>query len=177
VLKYKAADGWRNFVIIREAAEGEENQDIWLTVNDGARGSLRLKIDEARPYVTLQFVAEEGWHVYSVMLDEEDVTAELSADGTYTTPAINADTRLTVVYAEGSTGLTRIFTESQPEVKVTDNGLMLNSLSEGDRVEVYTLDGHRVYTSKATGSHAVIPVAPNKVYIIRINDQTLKVCL
>ena len=177
VLKYKAADGWRNFVIIREAAEGEENQDIWLTVNDGARGSLRLKIDEARPYVTLQFMAEEGWHVYSVMLDEEDVTAELSADGTYTTPAINADTRLTVVYAEGSTGLTRIYTDSRPEVKVTDNGLMLNSLSEGDRVEAYTLDGHRVYTSKATGSHAEIPVAPNKVYIIRINDQTFKVCL
>lgn len=177
VLKYKAADGWRNFVIIREAAEGEESQDIWLTVNDGARGSLRLKIDEARPYVTLQFVAEEGWYVYSVMLDEEDVTAEISVDGTYTTPAINADTRLTVVYAEGSTGLTRIYTDSQPEVKVTDDGLMLNNLSEGDRVEVYTLDGHRVYTSKATGAHAEIPVAPNKVYIVRINDQTFKVCL
>jgi hypothetical protein len=82
-----------------------------------------------------------------------------------------------VVYAEGSTGLTRIYTDSQPEVRVTDGGLMLNSLSEGDRVEVYTLDGHRVYTSKATGAHAEIPVAPNKVYIIRINDQTFKVCL
>ena len=176
VLKYKAADGWRNFVIIREASE-EETHDIWLTVNDGARGSLRLKMDEERPYVTLQFVAEEGWHVYSVMLDEENVTAELSADGTYTTPAINADSRLTVVYAEGSTGLTRIYTDSQPEVKVTDGGLTVSGLSEGDRVEVYTLDGHRVYTSKATGSHAEIPVAPNKVYIVRINDQTLKVCL
>ena len=105
------------------------------------------------------------------------VKTELSADGTYTTPAINADTRLTVVYAEGSTGLTRIYTDSQPEVRVTDGGLMLNSLSEGDRVEVYTLDGHRVYTSNATGAHAEIPVAPNKVYIIRINDQTFKVCL
>jgi formylmethanofuran dehydrogenase subunit D len=82
-----------------------------------------------------------------------------------------------VVYAEGSTGLTRIYTNSQPEVKVTDGGLTVSGLSEGDRVEVYTLDGHRVYTSKATGSHAEIPVAPNKVYIVRINDQTFKVCL
>ena len=174
VLKYKAADGWRNFVIIREASE-EDTHDVWLTVNDGARGSLRLKMDEERPYVTLQFVAEEGWHVYRVMLDEEDVTAELSADGTYTTPAINANTRLTVIYAEGSTGLTRIYTGSQPEIKVTDGGLTVSGLTEGDRVEVYTLDGHRVYTSKATASHAEIPVAPNKVYIVRINDQTLKV--
>lgn len=176
VLKYKAADNWRNFVIIREASE-EEVHDIWLTVNDGAHGSMKLKIDEERPYATLQFVAEVGWHVYSVMLGEEDVTAELSADGIYTTPAINADIQLTVVYAEGSTGLTRNYSDSQPKVSVSDSALMLSGLSEGDRVEVYTLDGHRIYSGRATNSQSEIPVTPNRVYIVKINDQTLKVCL
>lgn len=178
VLKYKAADGWRNFVIIREAAEGEENHDIWLTVNDGARGSLRLKIDEERPYVTLQFVAEEGWHVYSVMLDEEDVTMELSADGTYTTPAINADTRLTVVYAEGEAPSAIAGTRAnQPAVMVKGDGISLNGLSAGDRLTVYTLDGHQVYNGEARGSQADIPLAAGKVYIVRMNDKALKVSL
>lgn len=177
VLKYKAADGWRNFVIIREATEGDESHDIWLTVNDGAHGSLRLKLDEERPYATFQFVAEEGWHVYSVMLGEEDVTAELSADGTYTTPAINADTHLTVVYAEGSTGLTRIYSDSQPKVLVSDSALTLSGLSDGDRLEVYTLDGRRIYSGRATSSQTEIPVTPNQVYIVRINALSLKVCL
>ncbi len=177
VLKYKAADGWRNFVIIREATESDENHDIWLTVNDGAHGSLRLKMDEERPYMTFQFVAEEGWHVYSVMLGEEDVTAELSADGTYTTPAINADTQLTVVYAEGSTGLTRNYMDPRPEVSVSGESLMLSGLTDGDRLEVYTLDGHRIYSGRATNSQAEIPVTPNHVYIVRINALSLKVCL
>ena len=174
VLKYKAADGWRNFVIIREASE-DESHDIWLTVNDGAHGSLRLKIDEERPYVTLQFVADEGWHVYSVLLGEEDVTAELSADGTYTTPAINADSKLTVVYAEGDNGLNGLRgLDSQPEVKVSGGRLMISSLAAGDRLEVYTLDGHRVYSGRATNSRTEIPVTPNQVYIVRINALTLK---
>ena len=176
MLKYKAADGWRNFVLIREGSD-EETPDIWLTVNDGAHGSLRLKMDEERPYMTLQFVAEEGWHVYSVMLGEENVTAELSADGTYTTPAINADTQLTVVYAEGSTGLTRNYMDSRPEISVSGGSLMLRGLTDGDRLEVYTLDGHRIYSGRATSSQAEISVTPNHVYIVRINALSLKVCL
>lgn len=178
VLKYKAANGWRNFVIIREAAEGDENHDIWLTVNDGAKGSLRLKMDEERPYVTLQFVAEEGWHVYSVILDEEDVTLELSADGTYTTPAINADTRLTVVYAEGEAPNAIAETRAnQPAVMVKTDGISLNGLSAGDRLTVYTLDGHQVYNGEARGFQADIPLAAGKVYIVRMNDKALKVSL
>lgn len=178
VLKYKAADGWRDFVIIREIAEGDDSHDIWLTVNDGAKGSLRLKMDEERPYMTLQFVAEEGWHVYSVMLGEEDVTAELSADGTYTTPAINNDTRLTVVYAEGEAPNAIAETRAnQPAVRVKADGISLNGLSAGDCLTVYTLDGHQVYNGEAWGSQVDIPLAAGKVYIVRMKDKALKVCL
>ena len=53
----------------------------------------------------------------------------------------------------------------------------LRSLTDGDRLEVYTLDGHRIYSGRATSSQAEIPVTPNNVYIVRINALSLKVCL
>ena len=176
LLKYKAAEHWRNFVIIREIS-GEGNSDVWLTINDGAHGSLRQKIDNEMPYLTLQFVPEDGWYIYSVMLDEEDVTAELSEDGTYTTPAITADTRLTVVYAEGSTGMAQVRSDERIEVRAKANGLSLGGLTSGDRIAVYTTNGQCVYNAQATGSQTEIPLTPHQVYIIKVNTQTLKVCL
>ena len=53
----------------------------------------------------------------------------------------------------------------------------LRSLTDGDRLEVYTLDGRRIYSGRATSSQAEISVTPNNVYIVKINALSLKVCL
>ena len=175
-LKYKAAEHWRNFVIIREIAE-EGSDGIWLTINDGAHGSMSLKIDTELPYLTLRFTPEDGWYIYSVMLDEEDVTAELSEDGTYTTPAITANSRLSVIYADSSTGMAKVQSDTRYEVRPTTNGLSLGGLSAGDRISVYTPNGQCVYNAQATGSQTEIPLTLHQVYIVKVNNQTLKVCL
>ena len=176
VLKYKAAEQWRYFVVVREVSEGED-QDTWLTINDGAHGSMSLKIDTELPYLTLRFTPEDGWYIYSVMLDEEDVTAELSEDGTYTTPAITANSRLSVIYADSSTGMAKVQSDTRYEVRPTTNGLSLSGLTAGDRISVYTPNGQCVYNAQATGSQAEIPLTLHQVYIVKVNNQTLKVCL
>lgn len=92
VLKYKAAVGWRQFVIVREI--GDDSNDIYLSINDGAHGNVKLRIDESNPYFSLKFEAENGWHVYSLMLNGENVTEQMGSDGTYITPAITTNTIL-----------------------------------------------------------------------------------
>ena len=176
MVKYKAAEHWRNFVIIREVAEGGSD-GIWLTINDGAHGSMSLKIDTELPYLTLRFTPEDGWYIYSVMLDEEDVTAELSEDGTYTTPAITANSRLSIIYADSSTGMAKVQSDTRLEVRPTTNGLSLDGLTSGDRISIYTTNGQCVYNAQATGSQVEIPLTLHQVYIVKVNTQTLKVCL
>ena len=175
-LKYKAADYWRNFVIIREISEGGSD-GIWLTINNGAHGSMCVKIDTEQPYLTLRFPPEDGWYIYSVMLDEEDVTAELSEDGTYYTPAITANTRLTVVYANSSTEMVKVQSDTRLEVRPTTNGLSLGGIAAGDRISIYTTNGQCVYNAQATGSQAEIPLTLHQVYLVKVNTQSLKVCL
>ena len=97
ILQYKAADVWRNFVIIREIAD--EDNDIYLTINDGAKGSVKLKVIDANPFFTLKLEPDNGWQVSSLTLNGENVKAEMTEDGTYTLSAFG--NTLTISGTEG----------------------------------------------------------------------------
>ena len=174
VLKYKAAEGWRDFVIIREISDSDN--DVYLTINDGAHGKVMLKIDEEKPYVTLKLEADSGWQLYSVTLNGENVTGEVSSDGTYTTPAINTNSTLTVVYAQGGSAV-RSLLSNRLQLNVNDSEIIISGTEGGEHVNVYTLDGKCLQSLTANKSQTVINVAPHQTYIIKINEETFKVAL
>ena len=171
VLKYKAAPGWRQFVIVREL--DDENNDIYLTINDGAHGNVKLKIDESNPYVSLKFEAENGWQVYSLMLNGENVTEEMAPDGTYITPAINSNSLLTVVYSQGSTSVPS-YNASRIQLSSNGNSLVIDGTAEGDSICIYTIDGKCIVSKCATSSHTEVPLEGKQTYILRVNNQNFK---
>ena len=174
VLKYKAADGWRDFVIIREISDGDN--DVYLTINDGAHGKVKLKIDEEKPYVTLKLEPDSGWQLYSVTLNGENVTDEVSSDGIYTTPAINTNSTLTVVYAQGGSAV-RSLLSNHLQPNVIGSEIIVCDTEGDEQVNVYTLDGKCIQRLTANKGQTVINVVPHQTYIVTVNRETFKVAL
>ena len=174
VLKYKAAANWKDFVIIREIAETET--DVYLTITDCANGNVKLKVDEDKPYFTLKIEAETGWHVHSVTFNDGDVTAELSADGEYTTPAIGTDSRLNIVYAQGSSSVNSV-SDSKIKVWASGNNIIVDNAILNETINVYTLDGMKITSVNANSNRVEIPLTTGVVYIVKVADKVLKVAL
>ena len=174
VLKYKAAANWKDFVIIREIAETET--DVYLTITDCANGNVKLKVDEDKPYFTLKIEAETGWHVHSVTFNDGDVTAELSADGEYTTPAIGTDSRLNIVYAQGSSSVNSV-SDSKIKVWTSGNNIIVDNAILNETINVYTLDGMKTTSVNANSNRVEIPLTTGVVYIVKVADKVLKVAL
>ena len=174
VIKYKAADVWRDFVIIREIAEA--GSDVYLTINDGSKGNVKLKVNDAQPYFSLKIEPEAGWHIHSVTFNDGDVTAELSADGEYVTPVIGTDSQLGIVYAQGSSSINSV-SDSKIRVWASGNSVIVEGAEFGKTINVYTIDGIMAASVNADSDRVVIPLQSGDVYIVKIGEQTLKVAL
>ena len=172
VLKYKAADEWRNFVIIREISE---EQDVYLNIRQ-ANGSVRMKVDAEKPYFNLQIKADEGWRIHSVTYNEEDVTAEVASDGSYTTPVISSDAVLNVVFEQGGSGIA-VQSASPLRVLAYGNTIRVLGAETDEQIAVYSADGKLVERVKAKYGTATITLPENQTYIVKGNNRTVKVRL
>ena len=172
VLKYKAADNWRNFVIIREISE---EQDVYLSILQ-MNGSIKLKVDADKPYFNLQIKADEGWKIHSVSLNDYDVTAEVASDGSYTTPVISSNSTLNVVFEKGSSNIANM-TESQMRVNAYGNVIRISGAETGEKIAVYSADGKIVKSVKTEHGTATIVLPENQTYIVKGRQKTVKVRL
>ena len=174
VLKHKVAENWKDSVIIREIAETKT--DVYLTITDCTNGNVKLKVDEDKPYFTLKIEAETGWHVHSVTFNDGDVTAELSSEGEYTTPAIGTDSRLNIVYAQGSSSVNSV-SDSKIKVWASGNNIIVDNAILDETINVYTLDGMKITSVNANSNRVEIPLTTGVVYIVKVADKVLKVAL
>lgn len=173
VLNYKAANVWRNFVIIREI-DGE--QDAYLSVNQ-SNGVVMMKVDREKPYFSLQIKADDGWRIHSVTFNGNDVTAEVSAEGNYTTPAITTNSTLYVIYEKVGSGIVSL-SESRMRVLAYGNNITIKDALEGERIAVYSVDGREISAAIAD-SHGIVKMAlpENQTYIVKGQTKTVKVRL
>lgn len=172
ILQYKAANVWRNFVIIREIAD--EDNDIYLTINDGAKGSVKLKVIDANPFFTLKLEPDNGWQVSSLTLNGENVKAEMTEDGTYTTPAINSNSTLYVVYSQGATSAAALHTDDY-QLSAFGNTLTISGTEGGEQISVYSIEGKNVTSLTAKKGTTEIVVNNNQTYIVKVKDQVYKI--
>ena len=80
--------------------------------------------------------------------------------------------------SESSFTDTGLSTAKIDAIKIYGNNhnLMVNGLMEGDQVDVFTLDGKSVYSTKASGSNLSIPVQRN-IYLVKTKEKTVKIAL
>lgn len=133
--------------------------------------------------LTLNLVPDGNWTVTGLSRDGDDGIIDKFEDGVYTTPALSADTRIeaTVEYAGVLINETATSVMEIPDmnVKVYSDGenIIVEGMNVGDMVAVYSVNGMLIAEREmTTADHNMqITIARGQVYIVRVNNQAVKI--
>ena len=122
---------------------------------------------------TFSIYAETGWKIHSVTFNNKDVTNELDSKNSFTTPVINENSTLIVVYEQESSAVNAI-RDSNVKVIATSEGIKVTGVNADDIIRIYTVDGALQQFIRADGSYVDIPLCKDNVYIVRVGTKTMK---
>lgn len=150
------------------------DQFVPIEIKLGEQGavSTMTEIGLERTFV---FSVEQGWKIHSVTFNGRDVTNKIK-DNTYTTPEITEASTLVVAYEDdGSSASPR----RSSEVRITgSNGVLhVAGTESGDVISIYDEDGKLVAQETATSSIMEIPLSQDKLFIVNVDDLTVKILL
>ena len=154
--------------------EPEPEVFVWLTIKDG-QGTTKMKVKQGLEQV-LTIMPEEGWKILSVAMDGTDVTAQVTNGGSFTTPAINSDASIIIVYEQEAPSGVRA-TQSQTNVKVVSDGVVISNAEPDTRCVIYSMDGQQVVNTVISEGTRKITLQQGQVYILTIDGRTLKFAL
>ena len=154
--------------------EPEPEVFVWLTIKDG-QGTTKMKVKQGLEQV-LTIMPEEGWKILSVAMDGTDVTALVMNGGSFTTPAINSDASIIIVYEQEAPSGVRA-TQSQTNVKVVSDGVVISNAEPETRCIIYSTDGQQVVNTVISEGTRKITLQQGQVYILTIEGRTLKFAL
>ena len=170
--KYQVVTGWSSFYTIEEMEGGSPN---YLTLRQADNGEVGIVVEPGRTY-KVRITAFEGWKIHSVTFNDTDVTTQLTAEGIYTTPALQADAVLNIAYEKiGTPTMVANARASRIKVQGHRGTLRVTGTTEGDDISIYTLDGTMVASEEATDDTTSIEVPTQQVYIVKVADTVVKI--
>jgi hypothetical protein len=164
--------GWSAFYTIEELEDGTPN---YLTLRQADNGEVGIVVDLGRTY-KVRITAFEGWKIHSVTFNGEEVTAQLTEEGTFTTPALQADAVLNIAY-EKTEDNTMVENARANAIRVQGHQgtLCITGATEGDAICVYTTDGMLVTQESAEDSETILTLPTGQVYIVKVADKVVKI--
>lgn len=131
---------------------------------------------------TIKVNATDEWYLKSLTLNGEDVIENVSEEGFYTLPALEADAELAAEFSyfedlemTETTGVGTI-DGSNGTISVYNDGgvIVIENLAAGDNVAVYTVNGMVIKSFVASKDIMYIDAPMGQVYIIRVNNGAVK---
>ena len=168
--KYQVMTGWSSFYTIEEMEGGTPN---YLTLRQADNGEVGIVVEPGRTY-KVRITAFEGWKIHSVTFNDTDVTTQLTAEGIYTTPALQADAVLNIAYERVNSAIKNA-QASRIKVQGHNGILRIIGAAEGDDISVYTTDGTLVTQESAEESDTEITLPTGQVYIVKVADKVVKI--
>ena len=150
-------------------------QAITLTVQHADNGCLRQVVTKGEQ-LTFQIVAATGWKVNTVIMDGQDVTSQLTADGSYTTPAITKNATLSVSFESTNVGV-RQLAASPVKVYANSGTLYVSGVEANQLITIYRPDGSIASTVYGNGSTASTLLPTGEVYIVKTQGRTVKISM
>lgn len=147
--------------------------DPTLTINQADNGTISMQVARGRTY-TFTIAPNYGWKIHSVMFNNTDVTSQLRNDYKYTTPAINTNSWLSVVYEKTDEDAVTSIADSNVKIQGTSFGARVLDAELGDMIRVYTTDGKLQHSLMVDGSSVDVPLAKDNIYIIQVGTKTVK---
>jgi hypothetical protein len=147
-----------------------------LVVDKDAQGATKIKIKKGTKQ-ELMISPEDGWKILSVTMDGTDVTAQMTNGASFTTPVINSDATIIIVYEEAMPTRGATVTCSQAIVKVVSDGVIISNAEPDSQCVVYQTDGQQVVNTVVGEGMRKIVLPQGQVYVLTIDGRTLKFAL
>jgi hypothetical protein len=146
---------------------------IYLTINQADNGCVKqhLVVGTVCAY-TIE--AAEGWKIHSVTFNGEDVTSQLTEEGTFTTPALQEDATLNIAYEKIDDAISHA-QASRIKVQGHQGVISIAGATEGAAIGLYTTEGTLVATATAEGDTTQLTVPTGQVYIVKVADTVVKI--
>jgi len=173
---YKEDNVWKKFARIRTFKD--EPKKCVLAIKSAIGGYLEMICNTQTSY-TFNIKTEKGWQVSSVSFNGADVTANIT-DDSYTTPLLEGDSELSVIFEMDQDEIDMVNeVETHSQLSVTASASTIYIHNDGSPVNsyIYTTDGKMVKSVVASYGKTVIPVQPDNVYVVKVNNRTFKVAL
>ena len=149
---------------------------IALSTSDGGAIWQQVKIGVTYTY---RLEPAIGWQIHSVTFNNQDVTAQVSDAGTYTTPAIsNAHSTLFVTFEQDGNGIGDVKSKaSDVRILAHQGGISIENAQAGDQLQIYSVDGVLLLSKRLESSHSEVALDPQALYLIHVADKVVKVRL
>lgn len=154
---------------------GEEEYNPTLFIKQADNGMVSTKVNKGSSY-TFTIYVESGWKIHSVTFNDNDVTNKLDSNNSYTTPEINENSTLHVIY-EQNTSNTRAAICSEVNVKVVDDGVVISNAKPDSQCVVFLANGQQVVNTVIRNDNHRITLHKGQVYLLKIDGKTFKFAL
>jgi len=148
---------------------------VSLTINQADNGCVKQHLTMGT-VCTFTIEAAEGWKIHSVTFNDTDVTTQLTEEGTFTTPALQADAVLNIAYEKIDDGTTiECAHASAIKIQGHQGTLRITGTTQGEAISVYTTDGMLVAQESTEGSETQLTLPTDQVYIVKVADKVVKI--
>lgn len=160
-----------NYIVDVEFTENP----VTLSLFTDERGSIDVEIEKGDTFSCL-IKPEKEWKINTVTFNGNDVTAEVTSDNRYVTPAIYSDSELRVTF-ESINGVEYIKTDiPSAKVYVNDIGeLTIEGLEAGMPIMLHSIDGMLIDSLISCGNRDVVKLPHNGIYLIQTPAKTYKI--
>ncbi len=152
------------------------SSDPVLTIKQADNGSVSTQVSKGSVY-TFTINTSTGWKIHSVTYNNTDVTSQLSSDNTFTTPTINSSSTLSIVYEEDNNTAVKSIRESSVKIHAMSFGIRVTDANIEDLIQVYSVDGILLKSSKPEGQTTDILLPNGNVYIVKVGTKTMKLSI
>ena len=154
---------------------GEEEYNPSRFIKQADNGMVSTKVNKGSS-CTFTIYVESGWKIHSVTFNGTDVTDKLDSNNSYTTPEINENSTLHVIY-EQNTSNTRAAICSEVNVKVVDDGVVISNAKPDSQCVVFLANGQQVVNTVIRNDNHRITLHKGQVYLLKIDGKTFKFAL
>lgn len=126
--------------------------------------------------VVLNISPDDGYFLEKLTVNGVDMT-EQCINGTFTIQNVNEVLEVNAYFGEGSGIIDTQSKAEEPVVKAINSEIIVNNLSDGELVTVYSLEGFKIATARALDGKAEIELSRSGLYIVHVAGKSYKIIL
>ena len=149
---------------------------VVLEIQNSYYNTLRLFVIKGKSQKIQIIPTDDRFILNTIIFNEEDVTDELSTDGTYSTPILNEDAVLNISFTI-PTAQNAPIQDSRIKAYGHRENIVVSGCEAGETITIYNTDGVQLRSQYATGNTVRITMPTNAVYIVKVNETAIKVAL